>query len=842
MSEKIIDSKSMLNHFENPFEYKLIYVFSINDKNHNGCLKVGDASIRANDISELPPNCSLLNKAAKERINNYTRTAGIEYDLIYTELAIKEYITPNGEKKVKAFRDKDVHQVLKNSSIENVKIGNTTEAEWFKTNIETVRKAIKAVKENKNNLSDTKIDKFVPIILRNEQRDAIEKTKKQFKVTDKMLWNAKMRFGKTLTALQLIREMEFKKSIIITHRPVVDDGWYEDFKKIFGDRDDYVYGSKNKGYENIDKIINLNKNFVYFASIQDLRGSERTGGKFSKNDEIFNLNWDFVIIDEAHEGTTTSLGEDVIKNIIKANNKNSHTKLLSLSGTPFNIIDNYTDPNSIYTWDYIMEQKCKNEWDKLHFGDSNCYEELPQLKMFTYNLGELLTNKTYVDIEDKAFNFKEFFRVKKNTGTPEFYHRDDVLNFLNLITKKDDATLYPFSNEEYRGLFKHSFWLIPGVKEAQALSKMLQEHPIFSNFKIINIAGAGDPDDNTGEALKSVKDGIKNNEYTITLSCGKLTTGVTIPEWTAVFMLSGTYTVAASRYLQTIFRVQSPCNINGQIKKYGYVFDFAPDRTLKMVAEAVSLSTKAGKTTSDDKKALGEFLNYCPVISYTGSKMEKYNVANMLQQLKKAYIDNAVKSGFEDPKMYNDELLKLTDIELKKFEDLKKIVGASKPSKKINEIDINNQGLTEEEYAEKERIEKKPKKERTLEEEKLLKKYKEQKNQRDKAISILRAISVRMPLLIYGADVNFEDEITMQDLLKEEVVDTPSWNEFMPSGITKEMFKEYIKYYDEDIFIGASRKIRNIVKSAEKLSPTERVIKITELFKCFKTPDKETVY
>src|SRR5574344_70416 len=306
-------------------------------------------------------------------------------------------------------------------------------------------------------------------------------------------------------------------------------------------------------------------------------------------------------------------------------------------------------------------------------------------------------------------------------------------------------------------------------------------------------------------------------------------------------MLAGTYTVSASRYLQTIFRVQNPCNINGQIKKYGYVFDFAPDRTLKMVADAVSLSTKAGKTTENQKKLLGEFLNYCPVISISGSEMSDYNVQGMLEQLKKASIDKAVKNGFEDSRLYNDELLKLTDVELKQFDNLKTIVGASKPSKKVNEIDVNNQGLTEEEREKAERAEKKPKAERTPEEQAILDKAKAQKTQRDKAISILRAISIRMPLLIYGAEIDFEKDVKITDLLNDEIIDPKSWDEFMPSKVTKELFKEFIKYYDEDIFIGAARKIRDIAKSAEFLSPTERVVKIANLFKCFKNPDKETV-
>lgn len=818
--------------FENPFEYKLIYIFKIDDESHKGCLKIGDTSINADNLEELVPSCEKLNDAANKRISIYTNTAGISYELLYTELAIKK----DGNN-LRAFRDYDVHDVLKNSNIENVKIGDTTGSEWFRTDLVTAIKAIQTVKNGKKNLSDTISEVHIPIIFRPEQKSAIKKTKDYFKKHNKMLWNAKMRFGKTLSTLKLIRDLKFKKSIIITHRPVVDKGWYEDFVKIFNDTDEYIYGSKNSGYSSISEIEKQNKNFIYFASIQDLRGSSLVGGNHDKNEDVYSTKWDFIIVDEAHEGTKTNLGQVVKELLID----NYHTKVLELSGTPFNLLEDYNDSDSIYTWDYIMEQRSKKEWDCLHFGDSNPYEELPQLKMFTYHLGEILNTKNYVDIEDKAFNFKEFFRIKANTTTPEFVHEEDVLSFLNLMTKENSDNLYPFSTKEYRALFKHSFWLIPGVKEAQALSKMLQEHPVFHSFKIVNIAGDGDPDDMTDEALNSVEKAIKENEYTITLSCGKLTTGTTIPQWTAVFMLSGTYTVSAARYLQTIFRVQNPCNINGQIKKYGYVFDFAPDRTLKMVADAVSFTPGIGKTKDGQKQLLGEFLNYCPVISISGSKMSNYDVQGMLEQLKRASIEKTVKNGFEDARLYNDELLKLTDIELKKFEDLKKIVGSSNPSKITNEIDVNNQGLTVEEREIADIVNKKLKNERTPEEQAVLDKLKAQKTQRDKAISILRAISVRLPLLIYGAEIDFEKDIRITDLLDDTIIDRESWDEFMPANVTKELFEEFIKYYDEDIFTGASRKIRDIVKSAEDLLPMERVIKIAHLFKCFKNPDKETV-
>ena len=840
--------------FGTAFEYKLIYVFAINDEAHNGLLKIGDTTIQSDDsIDALFPNCKALNQAALSRIKQYTNTAGISAQLLHTELAVRLVRSKDGQQVLKAFRDHDVHRVLENSGIPKKKLKNSTSREWFEVDLATVQKAIEAVKKCQPNLSGMGAGTgFTPIVFRPEQEEAIEKTLKQFKTGSRMLWNAKMRFGKTLSALQVVKKSGFAKTIIVTHRPVVDDGWYEDFQKIFYDTDNYTYGSKGHGAA-IEDLLNSGKKFVYFASIQDLRGSSTVGGKFNKNDAVFSLDWDLVIVDEAHEGTTTALGDDVIKNLVKEGN-GYDTKFLALSGTPFNILKEFDD--NIYTWDYVMEQQRKAQWDELHFGDSNPYDELPELKIYTYDLGKILTDKSYVELEDKAFNFREFFRVwtgdikhdhramPATAQVGDFFHESDVWSFLNLITKDDPDSHYPYANEEYRNLFRHALWMVPGVREAKALSKLMKKHPVFGcgAFDIVNVAGDGDEEERSEDALQKVRQAINgagNDGYTITLSCGKLTTGVTVPEWTAVFMLAGSFSTSAANYLQTIFRVQSPCNKGGKIKRCCYVFDFAPDRTLKMVAESAALSTKAGKANESDRRIMGEFLNYCPVIAVDGTVMKAYDTNRLLQQLKRAYAERAVQNGFDDTNLYNDELLRLEELDIEKFNNLKKIVGTSKAAPKAKEIDINAQGFTDEEYEELGRIEKKPKRERTPDEEKRLQEMKEKQKLKNNAISILRGISIRMPLLIYGADIPIDEDITMEKLV--DIVDDSSWEEFMPSGVTKEMFKSFIKYYDPEIFVAAGRRIRTTVLSADELSPTQRVKKIAQLFACFKNPDKETV-
>lgn len=817
--------------FTSSLKLKLVYVFRINDTAHHGCLKIGEATCDDENVFGLSPNSKVLNEAARKRINQYTQTAGIAYDLLYTELTV---YNRNG---LRSFNDKEVHNVLERSGIKKKVFDTVNKAnEWFITDLETVKRAIAAVKEGRSSLSSAEVTReYSPIVSRPEQQEAISKTKKQFKKGNQMLWNAKMRFGKTLSALQVVKDMEFQRTLILTHRPVVDAGWFEDFGKIFYDRKDFAYGSKNNG-ESFGclewRAESHGLHYVYFASMQDLRGSELVGGNFDKNNEVFATDWDLIIVDEAHEGTQTELGKAVMGELVK-----EQTKVLRLSGTPFNLLDDFKE-DEIYTWDYVMEQRAKVSWDELHFGDPNPYASLPTLNIFTYDLGRLLHE--FVD-EDVAFNFREFFRVNESGS---FCHEKDVRAFLNLLTKEDKDSLYPYANEEYRNIFRHTLWMVPGVKEARALSAMLQTHPVFQHFKVVNVAGDGDQDEESRDALEAVEQAIGKDPdatRTITLSCGRLTTGVSVKAWTAVFMLSGSYNTAASSYMQTIFRVQTPATINGRMKEQCYVFDFAPDRTLKVIAETAKISSKAGKTSQSDRKAMGEFINFCPIISVEGSQMSRFDVPHMLEQLKRVYVERVVRNGFEDNSLYNDELMKLDDLELQEFDNLKKIIGQTKAMPKTNQVDINSQGLNNEEYEEKEKLEKKPKKELTEEERKRLEELKKKTKNREAAISILRGISIRMPLLIYGAELSDENQdITIDNFAS--LIDPQSWEEFMPKGVTKQKFNSFKKYYDPEIFCAAGKRIRAMARAADKLSIEERIGRITDIFNTFRNPDKETVH
>ena len=828
---------------------KLIYIFTINDAAHQGCIKIGEATLDEATNSTLPPNCSELNKAARHRIDQYTQTAGINYTLQHTELTLSIH---GGV--ISTFNDKEVHEVLLRSGIKRHDFSLKKQGrEWFECSLETALKAIQAVKEGRKAINQAEIVPIHEVIeFRPEQQLAIDKTVTKFSTGGKtMLWNAKMRFGKTLSALQVVKNLGYHRTIIITHRPVVDKGWFEDFGKIFNIMDGYTYGSREMGesFENLERAAKKHPedHYIYFASMQDLRGAQLAGGKFDKNADIFKANYDMIIVDEAHEGTQTELGQNVITLLKKEN-----TRVLNLSGTPFNLLDDYKE-DEIYTWDYVMEQKAKAEWDLNHFGDPNPYAGLPRLNIFTFDLGKAMAG--FEDIEDQAFNFTEFFRVwtgdidKDHREMPEgalgkFVHEEHVKNFLDLIVKYDPESNYPYSTVEFRNSFRHTLWMIPGVKQARALSALLKAHEIFGQFEIVNVAGDGDEDVPDDDALKLVEKALGDNPEdtrTITLSCGKLTTGVTVRPWTAVMYLAGSHNTDAKAYMQTIFRVQTPyTTADGRRKENCYVFDFAPDRTLKVLADTAKVSTKA-TASQNDRVKLGEFLNFCPVIGYNGTQMAKFNVENMLEQLKRAYISRVTKNGCDDPRLYNQEMLrKLDAAALEKFKGLHKIIGATKANHTATDVDMAKTGLTNEQYKELEKIKKKKKQELSEEDKQKLAEAKEKKKNADAAISILRGISIRLPLLMYGAELNNEgQDITLENFA--ELIDNQSWEEFMPRGVTKELFAEFAPYYDPDMFRAVGRNYRDLVRQADELAPMERTKAVARIFSYFRNPDKETV-
>lgn len=810
-------------------ERKFIYVQTVNNESgkfvaFKGAQKIGEGTVASDDIeADWTPNSDFLRSVAPKRIKQYMTTSGLPFKLGWVELAYK--------KSTKSwFHDHDVHEVLRRSGIghpEHLE-GN----EWFETDLETAKEAIKAVKDGRSFISETqaayKAEK-VKITLRPEQDAAVKQTQKTYKKKDRMLWNAKMRFGKTLTSLELIKQEGFQRVLIMTHRPVVRDSWFEDYKKMEMAEAGYLYGSVDKG-EKLTTLKSGDNPFIYFASIQYLRynGAQANLPLFS------DVDWDLIIIDEAHEGTQTELSDTVMKSLVKE----GHTKILELSGTPFNLLDQFA-PEQVYTWDYVMEQQAKLKWDLENPKLPNPYEQLPEVQMYTF---EMKHKEKFID-ENKAFNFREFFRVDDEG---ELVYKADVRRFLDNITNPDNETNYPFSTREYRDELRHTLWLMPGVKEANAFEKLLKEHPVFGmDYKIINVVRNDKSDnilDTSGDDLSKVRQAITDDPSqtkTITLTVRRLTTGVNVPEWTAVMFLSNTS--SSTNYLQAAFRAQTPFSHEKLgMKKRCYIFDFAPDRALTVMAETAQINSGVGKkNTHQQKQAMANLLNFLPILGKSDNGMEPFNVDRILTQIKKVYAEKAVRSGFEDDSLYNDNLLTLTSDDADRFNKLNAIVGKTQKQKTPTKVTINKSRLTNEEYDKAERAKKKPPRERSQEEKEAIEKLKKARKQQKTMISILRGVSIRIPMMIYGMDVDLSKDITIEDFIKE--VDDESWKEFMPAGFTKGMFKDITKYYDAEVFIEAGRIIRQRAKSFDNLDFIERAEEIATLFGSFKNPDKETV-
>lgn len=770
-----------------------------------------------------------------------------------------------------------------------------------------------------------------PIVFRPEQEEAISMALKQFcsstgrgdqKVFtpltsyQQFLWNAKMRFGKTLCALELARRMGVQRILIVTHRPVVDEGWHDDFKKIFNGTN-YRYATRTEDEQSGD-FYALNRRamegkggFVFFVSMQYLRLSELLNDKTqAKNNvhnvdenyvasnenerlkaEILKADWDLVVVDEAHEGTRTALGFRVINEYLKKKS----TKMLHLSGTPFNLYEDFAN-NEIFTWDYISEQKAKNEWPHNHPGEPNPYAELPQMKIFTYDISANLGN---VLDHDGLFTFSEFFRTwtgnpKADGGTMpngakgKFVHELEVLKFLDLLCTKDDENNFPFATDEYRKQFRHTLWVVSRIDEAKALAELLRQHPRFRNrFKVINVAGTKESDEQMDNALDEVKRAIGDipeQTATITISCGRLTTGVTIKPWTAVLYLKGGD--RAATYMQTIFRVQSPyVTRDGKMKTSCCVFDFMPDRTLKIVAETSKFSSmakaKAKSNTEDeedktqetrDKETVAAFVDLCPLISMDGGRMAPLEVGEIYKQLESVFIDRLVTKGFDDPCLYvQDELNKIdpeilnaigenggqapderrqeakptvdlshmTEEQRKAWEEnikLKKAAAAEAARKKAlrdEEFRKMWEGWTEQQR--QDFLQKEAEKQARREE------AKKQREEFRKRITNIRGIALRIPLLMYGgADAgDTTEDLTVENFTRK--IKDESWAEFMPKGITKQDFNKIKRCFNATRFEEAGKRYREMTREADYMHIWERIERITWIFDSFRNPDKETV-
>lgn len=673
------------------------------------------AGIKINTATKVTPQCyayttpgvpkhdgwtkiGFTERDVETRINEQTHTVGVAHKT-WWHLRAAYMTEPFG-----TFTDKDFHAYLK-------KLGVDREegTEWFRIEPNTARGDFVDFTQNHGVVSESNADAVIPYKLRDEQDDAVQSAYDYFKSHEKgeFLWNCKPRFGKTLSAYDLCKRLTVTNVLIVTNRPAIANSWYQDYETFFGPQSGYLFvsavdGIKDRKYvlsrqEYLDKLRAPGSNIrgcIEFVSLQDLKGSIYFGGRFDKLSEVSaekGLTWDILIIDEAHEGVDTYKTDTAFNHI-------NRKYTLHLSGTPFKALANDKFPDqAIYNWTYADEQKKKRDWDASSELE-NPYENLPRLSLFTYQMSDIIRDKVRQgieladnDIEEYAFDLNEFFKTNESG---KFVHDADVDKFLDAMTTQDK---FPFSTPELRNELKHTFWLLNRVASAKALAKKLALHPVFKDYEVILAAGDGklDDDDENEKAFDRVTKAIKTYDKTITLSVGQLTTGVTIPEWTAVLMLSNMASPAL--YMQAAFRAQNPCLFtdgqgNSYRKKNAYVFDFDPARTLTIFekfANDLIPETSGDKGDFDQRKEhVRELLNFFPVYGEDdqGSMIE-LDAESVLTIPRHIHAKEVVERGF----MSNFLFANISGIfgAPKEIIDIISGMQAIEEPKKLKPVDIN---------------------------------------------------------------------------------------------------------------------------------------------------------
>lgn len=555
-----------------------------------------------------------------------------------------------------AFNDHDVHRYLRRSGVRNPK------GEWFKCSVDQVRAAVIAIRTGEISVET----RFLDFSMRPEQKETVEKTVEYLKnahkddpdKTPRFLWNAKMRFGKTFTAYQLARKMKWRKVLVLTFKPAVQSAWEEDLR-CHVDFAGWQFISRNGlSYEDADK----KKPIVCFGSFQDYLGRNKsTGGIKTKNEWVHATNWDCVIFDEYHYGAWRENARELFEAEDKKEIKFGEGEgleyfdedimpittdaYLYLSGTPFRAIaSGEFIEEQIFNWTYSDEQAAKQEWE----GENNPYSCLPRMVLMTYQLPDAIRDIA-MQGEFDEFDLNVFFSTDGKDENAKFKYQDEVQKWLDLIRGAFQATTIdnlklgakkppmPFSDVRLLNVLSHTFWFLPGIASCYAMRKLLgkRQNKFYHDYQIVVAAGKA-----AGigvEALPPVKDAMDNplRTKTITLSCGKLTTGVTVRPWTGIFMLRNLS--SPETYFQASFRVQSPwtvMNPDGDspnheeiVKKECYVFDFAPDRALRQIAD---YSCRLNVDESNPEKKVEEFISFLPVLAYDGSSMKQIDAADIL--------------------------------------------------------------------------------------------------------------------------------------------------------------------------------------------------------------------
>jgi len=615
-------------------------------------------TIYAYELIDVPSHIGLLkvgytSRTSQNRIAEQLKTSRVAYRIVFEELAMRN----DGS----VFTDHEVHRYLRKQGILN------NEGEWFKCTVKEVKSAILAIKSGAKNEDNRTLD----FAMRPEQEEAVNKTiayfssfKKENKdKTPHFLWNAKMRFGKTFATYQLARKMGWKKILVLTFKPAVQNAWDEDLQNHIDFKGWQFISRNGLHFEDANK----SKPYVCFGSFQDYLGKNEAGGIKARNEWVHTTNWDCVVFDEYHYGAWRENAKELfeaegkkelefgegegIDYFDEGNMPITTNGYLYLSGTPFRAIaSGEFIEEQIFNWTYSDEQKAKEHFDRLSVanGENNPYASLPRMVMLTYQLPAAIRDIVQKGEFDE-FDLNVFFTADGIGSSARFAYENEVQKWLDMIrgsfseTSEDNLKMgakkppLPFSHAPLLKVLTHTFWFLPTVASCHAMQNLLwqRQNKFYHDYTIVVAAGTS-----AGigvEALPPVLQAMENplHSKSITLSCGKLTTGVSVKPWTGIFMLRNSS--SPETYFQAAFRVQTPWTIKNPdskspnkeeiIKEECYVFDFAPDRALRQIAD---YSCRLNVNETNPEKKVEEFIHFLPVLAYDGSSMKQVDAAGIL--------------------------------------------------------------------------------------------------------------------------------------------------------------------------------------------------------------------
>lgn len=756
-----------------------IYAYCLEGvESHKGYIKVG-----------------YTDRDADTRIREQLHTSAVPYKILLTESAM----CPDGS----CFTDHDVHNILKRNGFRQFNQGDDRN-EWFFCSVNDVRAAINELKSGEI-FNAVRTENFK---MRPEQTRAVMRTAEYYQsaIKDdptrapKFLWNAKMRFGKTFAAYQLCRKMDLKRILVLTFKPAVESAWHEDLQTHADFEGWQFISNKDARNNNIDidrafRNADKSKPIVVFGSFQDLLGTNENGGIKAKNEFIHTEVWDIVIFDEYHFGAWRENARKLFENPDEeadadfdmekyqneeAGNAYNETFLpistsyyLYLSGTPFRAINSGEFiEEQIFNWTYSDEQREKYAW----VGANNPYISLPRMVMMTYKMPDEI-RQVALQGEFDEFDLNVFFSAKGKGDEARFVYENEVQKWLDLIrgqhlptniddlkmqVKKNERPPMPYSDTRLLNVLSHTLWFLPNVSSCFAMYNLLQQkqNTFYHDYKINVCAGtrAGIGLDAVKPVINSMSDPLETK--TITLTCGKLTTGITVKPWTGIFMLRNLK--SPETYFQAAFRVQSPWTVKNDrgeteiMKQECYVFDFALDRALRQISD---YSCRLNVDETDPEKKVSEFISFLPVLAYDGSSMKAINAQDVLDIAMAGTSATLLARRWESALLVNvdnDTLKRLTE-NREALDALMRIEGFRSLNSDIETIINKSEAVKKAKKDDEDKLSAKEKKQLSDDE-------KESKSLRKQIQEKLIKFATRVPIFMYLTD---EREKCLKDVITE---------------------------------------------------------------------------